>query len=62
MYLHVNLDTIMKYLGLELNLSVGLCGKGVGFGFFFKSVTGFVLGEKGNDLSLVFRRLSTASL
>lgn len=33
--LYVNIDTITKYLGLELSLSVGLCGKGVGFGFFF---------------------------
>lgn len=33
--LYVNIDTIMKYLGLELSLSVGLCGKGVGFGVFF---------------------------
>lgn len=33
-----NVDTIMKYLGLELSLGVGLCGRDVVS--FFPSVTG----------------------
>lgn len=37
-----NVDTIMKYLGLELSLGIGLCGSDVVS--FFPSVTG--LGKK----------------
>lgn len=36
----------MKYMGLELGLSIGLWGRDV----FFLSVAGLVLGEKGNDV------------
>ena len=60
MCLYVNID--MKYLGLELSLGVGLCGRDVVFFicgwpwegcWFFSFVAGLVLGEKGNDLILV---------
>lgn len=56
-----NVDTIMKYLGLELSL--GVCVRGMLFLFFhlslalggmlsFSFVAGLILREIGNDLIL----------